>query len=139
MIKFTSKTANKNELKEAIWEELVKCAMNAILPSWRIEEFDRNECLSNPDKHCEFVIRYLDEYAGSELKINDDGVVLYDGLMVDDAEYIGNYDLEGLANAIKNRFPDVIVQGKGYIDYHYSAENYRIYTKGSKIVYKSTC
>lgn len=64
MITFTSKTANKEELKRAIWEELIKCTMNAVGPLYGDYErtrFDYSECKSGTDKRRKFAISFLEE------------------------------------------------------------------------------
>lgn len=70
------------------------------------------------------------------MEVSDDGVVLNDNLHTENTCNDDGYDLKALANAIKNKFPDVIIQGKGMIDYHHMAEKYRIYTENDAIVYE---
>ena len=139
MITFTSKTANKEELKKAIWEELIKCTMDAVGPIYGDYEgtgFDYSECKSDTDKRRKFAISFLEEWTDTNLEIIDDGVVLNEDLHTENTCNDGSYDLKALANAIKNKFPDVIIQGEGMIDYHYSAEEYSIYTEDGVIVYE---
>lgn len=139
MITFTSKTASKEELKKSIWEELIKCTMDAVGPIYGDYErtgFDYSECKSGTDKRRKFAISFLEEWTDTNLEVNDDGVVLNDDLHTENTCNDGGYDLKALANAIKNKFPDVIIQGEGMIDYHYSAEEYRIYTEDDAIVYE---
>ena len=139
MITFTSKTANKDELKKAVWEELIKCTMGAVGPIYGDYEgtgFDYSECKSDADKHRKFAISFLEEWTDTNLETSDDGVVLNEDLHTENTCNEGSYDLEALANAIKNKFPDVIIQGEGVIDYHYSGEEYRIYTEDGVIVYE---
>lgn len=139
MITFTSKTANKEELKKAIWEELIKCTMAAVGPIYGDYErtgFDYSKCKNDDDMRRTFAISFLEEWTSTNLEIVDDGVVLNDDLHTEDTCNDGSYDLEALANAIKSKFPDVIIQGEGMIDYHYSAEEYKIYTEDGVIVYE---
>lgn len=137
MVTFTSKTANKEELKRAIWEELIKCTMNAVGPLYGDYErtrFDYSECKSGTDKRRKFAISFLEEWTETNLEVSDDGVVLNDNLHTEGTCNDDGYDLKALANAIKNKFPDVIIQGKGMIDYHHMAWKYRIYTENDTIV-----
>lgn len=138
MITFTSETANKNELKDAIWEELIKCTMNVVSPLYGDYEgagFHFSEDINDADKHRIFATCFL-EGSGNCVEILKDSVVLRDNLNVDDTSNDDFYDLEAFANAIKTKFPDVIIQGEGFIDYGCEGEPYRIYTEGDSIVYE---
>ena len=138
MITFTSETANKNELKNAIWEELIKCTMNVVGPLYGDYEeagFNFSEDINDADKRRIFATCFL-EGSGNRFEILKDSVVLYDNLNVDDTSNDDFYDLETFANAIKTKFPDVIIQGEGFIDYGCEGEPYRIYTEGDSIVYE---
>lgn len=139
MITFTSKTANKNDLKKVIWEELIKCTANAVGPIYSDYErtgFDYSECKTPDDMRRKFAACFLEKNTSTNIEIIEESVVLDDDLHVEDTFNDGSYDLEVLANAIKNKFPDVIIQGEGVIDYHWSANEYKIQTEDDTIVYE---
>jgi hypothetical protein len=136
MITFTSQTANKNELKNAIWEELVKCTMDAVWPLYnKYEEtgFDYSGCETWEDMQRQFAVSFLKEWTTTTLQITDKGVVLNDDLHTDGTLNEGPYNLRKFVRTIKKQFPDVIIQGEGSIDYSCSVEEYKIHTKNTVV------